>query len=169
MNEEIRRKSTREGQDIRDALQTKERIKEAEKKRREKREDDLARKRILDQIERDKADRKRKAEAEKAARAGVAPPQPTETEKKPPVQTAPKPAAAYSDARLRLQMPTAMITKSFPAESTLFEVAYAVKEEAGFEVSSFTTNFPKKTFEVDDFGMTLKEAGMVPSAALILK
>jgi len=35
-NEEIRRKSTKEGQDIKDALQQKERIKEAEKKRKEK-------------------------------------------------------------------------------------------------------------------------------------
>jgi hypothetical protein len=169
MNEEIRRKSTREGQDIRDALQTKERIKEAEKKRREKREDDLARKKILEQIEHDKAERKRKAELEKAARAGVPAPEPVEPAPKPSVPAAPKPAASYSEARLRLQMPSGMITKSFPVESTLFEVAFAVKEEAGFEVSSFTTNYPKKTFETTDFGMTLKEAGMVPSAALIVK
>jgi len=54
-------------------------------------------------------------------------------------------------------------------ESTLFEVAYALKEESGVEVQSFTQNFPKKIWGQTDFGMTLKEAGMVPSAALIVK
>jgi hypothetical protein len=59
--------------------------------------------------------------------------------------------------------------KNFPAETTLFEVAHAVAEESGTQVESFTTTFPKKTFYKDDFGMTLKEAGLVPSAALIVK
>jgi len=166
-NEEIRRKATKEGQDAKEALQAKERIKEAEKKRREKKEDELARKKILDQIAQDKADRKRKLEADRAARAGAAPPVTEE-----PVTvtaTAPKPAAAYTETRLRLQTPSGMSTKSFPVETTLFEVAHAIKEDSGFEVSSFSTNFPRKTFDSTDFGMTLKEAGMVPSAALIVK
>jgi UBX domain-containing protein 1/4 len=155
---------------VREALQTKERIKEAEKKRKEKREDELARKKILDQIARDKAERKRKAELEKATRSGAPAPAAVEEPAKPaPAPAAPKPAAAYTEARLRLQMPSGMMTKAFPVESTLFEVAFAVKEEKGFEVASFTTNFPKKTYDTTDFGMTLKEAGMVPSAALILK
>jgi len=166
-NEDIRRKSTKEGQDIKDALQNKERIKEAEQKRREKKEDALARKRTLDRLAEDKADRKRKADAEKAKREGKAVPLPAEAA--PAAPSAPKPASAYTDARLRLQMPSAMITKSFPAETTLFEVAFAIKEEANFEATSFTINFPRKVFDNSDFGMTLKEAGMVPSAALIVK
>jgi hypothetical protein len=36
------------------------------------------------------------------------------------------------------------------------------------QVNTFTQNFPKKKWERTDFGMTLKEAGMVPSAALIV-
>lgn len=59
--------------------------------------------------------------------------------------------------------------KTFPAETTLFEVAEALKAE-GNNVSSFTMNFPRKVFEgAVDFGKTLKEAGLVPSAALIVK
>jgi hypothetical protein len=166
-NEEIRRKSTKEGQDIKDALQQRERIKEAEKKRAEKKADELARKKVLEQIAIDKADRKRKADADKALRAGLAPPEPVvATPVKP---AAPKPAAAYTETRLRLQTPNGMSTKSFPVETTLFEVAHSIKEDSGFEVSSFSTNFPRKTFDSTDFGMTLKEAGMVPSAALIVK
>lgn len=82
---------------------------------------------------------------------------------------APKKATEYVETRLRLQTPGGTITKSFPVETTLFEVAHAVAQENGTEVTSFTTNFPKKTFDSTDFGQTLKEAGMVPSAALIVK
>ena len=60
--------------------------------------------------------------------------------------------------------------KTFPAETTLFEVAQAVQSESGVEVQSFTMTFPKKTFSGGiDFGKTLKEAGLVPSAVLIAK
>jgi hypothetical protein len=57
--------------------------------------------------------------------------------------------------------------KTFPVETTLFEVAHALEQD-GTSVSTFTTNFPKKTYDRSDFGMSLKEAGMVPSAALII-
>ncbi|KAK1908367.1 hypothetical protein P3342_009216 [Pyrenophora teres f. teres] len=57
--------------------------------------------------------------------------------------------------------------KTFPVETTLFEVAHALEQD-GMSVNTFTTNFPKKTYDRTDFGMTLKEAGMVPSAALII-
>jgi hypothetical protein len=62
-----------------------------------------------------------------------------------------------------------VVVKSFPVGTTLFEVAHAITQENGTEVQSFTTTFPKKTFDSSDFGQTLKEAGMVPSAALIVK
>jgi UBX domain-containing protein 1/4 len=177
-NEEIRRRATRESHDARDAVAARETAKDAERKRREKKEDELVRKRILDQIARDKQDRARKAEMDKAVRRGEALPaaEPASEEsaavspKKMPAADAPKAGPpVYAETRLRLQAPSATVMKSFPVETTLFEVAAAVAEEVGFEVSSFTTNFPKKTFSATEFGMTLKEAGMVPSAALILK
>jgi hypothetical protein len=169
-NDQIRRKATKESQDIREQLQNKERIKEAEQKRKEKRADELARKKILDQISKDKEDRKRKAELEKAQRAGNAPPAAPEPASVAAIgQVTSKPASAYTETRLRLQAPSGTVTKTFPVETTLFEVAYALKEESGVEVESFTQNFPKKVWDLTDFGMTLKEAGMVPSAALIVK
>ncbi len=121
------------------------------------------------QIEADKAERKRKADLERAARAGAAPPPEPVASKPTLVTAAASPSKAYTEARLRLQTPAATLQKNFGAETTLFEVAEAVGGETGIEVSSFTTNFPKRTYDREDFGMTLKEAGMVPSAALIVK
>ena len=59
--------------------------------------------------------------------------------------------------------------KTFPVETTLFEVASVVSQQTGCEVQSFTQNFPKKVFDSVDFGATLKELGLVPSASLIVK
>jgi len=168
-NEEIRRKSTKEGSDIKENLQKMEQIKEAAKKRQEKKDDDLQRKKILAQIEADKAERKRKADLEKAARAGGAVYVEPAAAAPTPAPSVTKTTADYKEARLRLQTPNGMITKSFPIETTLFEVAHAITQQNGSEVSSFTQNFPKKVFDATDFGQSLKEAGMVPSAVLIVK
>ncbi|KAK8202792.1 ubiquitin-related domain-containing protein [Phyllosticta capitalensis] len=163
-NDEIRRKATKETQDAKEALQAKERIKEAQAKRREKQEEIEARKRVQAQIEEQKAERRRKAEAEKAARLGQAPPEAAPAAAPAP----PKPSAAYTEARLRLQTANGTVQKTLPVETTLFEVAHQLQEEKGITVTNFTQTFPKKVFDSTDFGMTLKEAGMVPSAALIV-
>jgi hypothetical protein len=168
-NERIRMKNTKEGQDAKERLQQQEQIKEAEKKRREKAADVKARQAILAKIEEDKRVRREKAEREKAARSGVALPVAAEPAPAPVKPAAPKVTADYKEARLRLQTPAGTIMKSFPVETTLFEVAHAISEENGTQVSSFTQNFPRKVFDLTDFGQTLKEAGMVPSAALIVK
>lgn len=80
-----------------------------------------------------------------------------------------KPASAYTEARLRFQTSGGSITKTFPVETTLYEVASAVSQDTGSEVQSFTQNFPKKVFDAVDFRATLKELGLVPSASLIVK
>ena len=80
-----------------------------------------------------------------------------------------KPASAYTESRLRLQTPSGNVQKSFSVGTTLFEVAATLSGESGIEVQSFTQNFPKKTFEQIDFGATLKELGLVPSASLIVR
>ncbi|KAF2759593.1 hypothetical protein EJ05DRAFT_474675 [Pseudovirgaria hyperparasitica] len=167
-NEMIRRKATKESQDIKEQLQVKERLKEAQAKKKEKQDEIDARKRALAKIEADKQARREKAEAQKAQRAGLAPPEPA-APAAPTKTTAPKSSASYTEARLRLQTSNGTVTKTFPAETTLFEVAHAIAAENGVQASSFTTNFPKKSFELTDFGMTLKEAGMVPSSALVVK
>ncbi|KAF2117843.1 ubiquitin-related domain-containing protein [Lophiotrema nucula] len=169
-NEQIRMKATKESQDAKEALEKKERLKEAAEKKREKKAEEDAKKRVLAKLEADKQERKRKADIEKAARAGQAPPPPV-AEPSGPTSSGPttsKPASAYTETRLALQTPSGRVTKTFPVETTLFEVAHAMEQD-GVQVNTFNTTFPKKTFDRTDFGMTLKEAGFVPSAALIIK
>lgn len=83
---------------------------------------------------------------------------------------APKPKSDRPEARLRLQTESGNIMKTLSAETTLFELAQLVEGETGRPVSSFSTTFPKQTFEGDlDMSKTLKEAGFVPSSVLIVK
>lgn len=128
-----------------------------------------AKKRIKMKIEADKAERKRKAEEAKAAREGRAPEATS-------VPAAARPAAAapvknHNEARLRLQTAShGNITKALPVGTTLFELAQMVQGETGLPVSSFTMTFPRKVFEGEvDMSKTLKEAGLVPSAVLIVR
>jgi len=166
-NDQIRRKATKEQQDIKEDLAKKEQIKEAEAKRREKQADVEAKKRIQAKIAADKEERRLKNEREKAARAGqfaaVAEPTPVA---KPSV---PKTAGNYTEARLRLQTSAGTVQKTFPVDTTLFEVAQALSEEPGIQVTEFVQNYPKKIYDSSDFGQTLKEAGLVPSAALVVR
>ncbi|KAH7261841.1 ubiquitin-related domain-containing protein [Fusarium tricinctum] len=171
-NEQIRQKSTKESHEAKEELARKQQIKEAAQKRQEKLEDQEAKKRIKAKIEADKAERRRKAEEAKAAREGRAP----QAEAATPAggaaaaAAAAKPKSNHNEARLRLQTDGGNITKTLPAETTLFELAQQLQSETGNAVSSFTMTFPRKTFEGDvDFSKTLKEAGLVPSAVLIVK
>ncbi len=172
-NEEIRRKSTKETQDIKEDLKKKEQLKDAAAKKREKAAEVAAKERIKAKIAVDKEERRLKAEKEKAARDGRPPPDdggpaplPASSSAGP---SASKPASAYTEARLRLQTADGSVQKSFPVETTLFEVAAAVGQEKGMEVQSFTQNYPKKVFDRVDFGASLKELGLVPSASLVVR
>ena len=117
-------------------------------------------------------ERRRKAEEAKAAREGRAVPSASSssTPAPAPAPAAARPAATHNEARLRLQTPGGNVMKTLPAETTLFEVAQLLQSEDGVAVTRFVMNFPRKTFEGSiDFGKTLKEAGLVPSAALIVQ
>ncbi len=150
-------------------------MKQAAAKRREKQEEIAAKERIRAKIKADQEERRLRAEKEKAEREGRAPPPPSASTEPAPAPVAPgtvtsKPAAAYTETRLRLQTPSGTIQKSFSVDATLNEVAAAISSEKGVDVDSFTQNYPKKVFQRDaDFGQTLKQAGLVPSAALIVK
>jgi len=167
-NELIRRKKGQESEKIKEELKKKEQLKEVEKRKREKREEIAAKERVRQQIKETQEARRRQAEKEKAAREGKVVEEPTVAALKP---SAPRTPTAHSETRLQLRLPTSQppLVRTFPVETTLFEVAQAVKEERGFNVSSFTMTFPRKVYQQGvDFGITLKEAGMVPSCALLV-
>ncbi|KAJ5176317.1 uncharacterized protein N7482_002194 [Penicillium canariense] len=170
-NEEIRRKSTKESQDAKEELERKQMRKEEAKKRQEKLDEKAARDRVKARIEADKEERRRKAERERAERAGVAVPQEPAAAPAPAASgpVASKPASAYTETRLRFQTPKGNIMKTLPVTTTLFEVAAALKQEDGLEVQSFTQTFPKKVFDGEFFGESLKELGLVPSASLVIQ
>lgn len=131
----------------------------------------MAKEKIKAKIAADKEERRAKAEKEKAQREGLAPPpQPEALEASSAAKSSgSKPAAAYTDTRLRLQTSGGSVQRSFPVQTTLSEVASALSQDPGIEVHSFTQNFPKKIFGSADFGLTLKELGLVPSASLIVQ
>lgn len=164
-SQKIRMKSTRETQDLKEELARKEQIKQAAKKRQEQLADVEAKRKIKAKIEADKAERKRKQDEAKAAREGRV----VEEAAAAPAPVAKPAAAAHAQARLAFQGPGGTIQKTFPAETTLLEVAQQIASEVGFEPSSFTMTFPKQTFERSDFNLTLKEAKLTPSARLIVK
>jgi hypothetical protein len=168
-------KSTKEVQDIKEELAKNEQIKAA-KKRAEKAEDLAAKRRIQEKIAADKEARRLKAESEKAAREGRAPPPDPSLAAASASQASHASSSAsavkkeVTEARLRLQTSAGVVMKTFPVETTLFEVAQALESDPGVPVESFTMTYPKKTFSGSvDFGKTLKEAGLVPSAVLIVK
>jgi len=164
-------KATRETQDLKEELQKKEQMRQAAKKREEKAADLEAKRRIKEQIEADKRERQRKADEAKALREGRSlPPQDAESSVA-PAPAAPKPKTSNTnEARLKLQTSQGVLTKTLPADTTLFEVAQMIEQEQGIAVTSFSINFPRKTFTGGvDFSKTLKEAGFVPSAAVNVK
>lgn len=146
-------------------------MKEAAAKKREKLEEVEAKKRIKAKIEADKEERRLKAERERAERAGVAPPPPPAAAPAPTTSgpVASKPASAYTETRMRFQTSKGNVMKTFPVTTTLFEVAAALKQDEGLDVQSFTQNFPKKVFDAEYFGESLKELGLVPSASLVIQ
>jgi len=171
MNEKLRMKSTKEFQTIKEDLEKKERLKEAAAKRQEKLNDVAAKKRIQEKIAADKEERRLKAEKIKAEREGRAPPpDPSVTAAVAAAPVVNKPANSHTETRLRLQTPSGSLQKTFSVDTTLFEVAQTIEAEGGTHVETFTITYPKKTFQGSiDFGKTLKEAGLVPSAVLIVK
>ncbi|PYH45172.1 uncharacterized protein BP01DRAFT_357119 [Aspergillus saccharolyticus JOP 1030-1] len=170
-NEEIRRKANKDSQDVKEELERKQRLKEAEQKKKDKLADIEAKQRVKARIEADKQERRLRAEREKAERAGVAPPAqavpvPAATTSGP---VASKPASAYTETRLRFQTPKGNVMKTLPVTTTLFEVAAALKQEDGIEVQSFVQNFPRKVFNAEFFGESLKDLGLIPSASLVIQ
>lgn len=146
-------------------------MKEAQKKRQERQDDIEAKKRVKAKIEADKEARRLKAEREKADRAGQAPP-PQPAPAAGPTTSGPiasKPASAYTETRMRFQTPKGNVMKTFPVTTTLFEVVAALKEQDDVDATSFLQTFPRKVFNNEFFGESLKDLGLIPSASLVIQ
>ncbi|RXK35574.1 DNA-binding protein [Tremella mesenterica] len=169
-NEALRRKAGQDVNRIREDLELKEAQKLAAQKKREKVEEAKARAAIKAQIELDKKAREEKAAREKALREGNAP-----KEAEPVVAVKPSAAIKSSDnpetrLQVRLSVGGPPLTKTFPSDNTLIDVAeWVASENLAYNVDTVTlaTTFPRKTYSREEMKKTLKENGLTPSAVLL--
>lgn len=173
VNEAIRRKAGKEIGKIKEDMKLKEAMKEAEAKKREKIEDARAKAAVKAQIEADKKARAEKAAREKALRDG----QPlTATSSAVPATPAVASISVaskdFKETRLQIRMATGgqPYTTTLPSDAPLREVAeFLAGQSLAIDVDTvtLTQQFPRKTFAQADFGKSLKDLGLTPSAVLI--
>uniref|UniRef100_A0A1I7ULE7 UBX domain-containing protein n=1 Tax=Caenorhabditis tropicalis TaxID=1561998 RepID=A0A1I7ULE7_9PELO len=133
----------------------------AEQRRREKSEDEIARKRVLEQIRLDK-------EARKARSAGQPIP-----EEKPAAPSAPvvvAPPKDYNTTTLQFRLVDGQtVRQQFQANEPLAMVrAWIETNHANGVPFSLMTPFPRKVFTEDDMGTPLKALNLVPSANIVI-
>ncbi|KAE9392890.1 hypothetical protein BT96DRAFT_979173 [Gymnopus androsaceus JB14] len=178
-NESLRRKAGKDMAKVKEDLQAKEAIKEAQQKKRDKIEEAKARAAVKAQIEADKKARAEKAAREKALREGRPiedPAASTSTS----TAAAPTPAAStsgvagkdFKETRLQIRMSTGgqPYTTTLPSDSPLSAVAEFLAAQTltvSVETVTFAQHFPRKTFSSADSSKSLKELGLTPSAVLI--
>jgi len=177
-NEAIKRKQGKDLNKIKEDLKAKEIVKEAEQRRRDKIADAKAKAAVKAQIEADKKARAERFAREKALREG----RPIVDAPSTSAPSAPVAAASsassgvagknFKDTRLQIRLASggAPYTTTLPSDATLREVAEFVAAQTldvTVDTVSFTQQFPRKTFSDADFGKTLRELGLTPSAALI--
>ncbi|TYJ52970.1 hypothetical protein B9479_006391 [Cryptococcus floricola] len=171
-NEAIRRKAGQDTGKIREDMKIKEMQKDVERKKREKLEDAKARAAIKAQIEADKKERAEKAAREKALRDGTSAPAPAPAAAAPARPASNVKSSENPETRLQVRMHTggAPITKTFPSESKLREVAeWIASENLAYDVDTvaLSMTFPRKKFTSADMSKTLKENGLTPSAVIM--
>lgn len=168
--EKSRRKMGKEMTNIKQKMELQEAQKIANERKREKMEERLARQRVKDQIARDRAER-----AEKFGKCGTD--IPSDNAAAPATTAQPvQPAAAvekkqHTTCKLQFRLTNgSTITATFQATDTLETVRSYVQENRtdGSAPFNLMTTFPRKTYTDGDLGTSLQEAGLVPSAVLIL-
>ncbi|CCD69888.1 UBX domain-containing protein 1 [Caenorhabditis elegans] len=131
----------------------------AQDRRREKNEDEIARKRVLEQIRLDKEARKAKASGQPVPEAKPAP------------SAAPvAPPKDYSTTTLQFRLLDGQtVRQQFEANEPLAMVrAWVETNHANGVPFTLMTPFPRKVFTEDDMGTPLKVLNLVPSANVIL-
>lgn len=173
VNEALRRKAGKEIGKVKEDMKLKEAMKEADAKKREKIEDARARAAVKAQIEADKKARAEKAAREKALRDGQ--PLPVTSSAVPATPAVASTSVArkdFKETRLQIRMAAGgqPYTTTLPSDAPLRAVAeFLAGQSLAIDVDTVTLaqQFPRKTFAQADFGKTLKDLGLTPSAVLI--
>ncbi|CAN6662108.1 hypothetical protein TRVA0_034S00100 [Trichomonascus vanleenenianus] len=166
-NEELMMKRDKEHRKLAEEQKQKEAMKDAEKRRREAREDVLAKKKILAQIEADrKARQAAKAEASGAAPAPAAKPA-AAPKPAPPAHS--RPDYIVSNLRFRLPGQAAPYTKTYPVDVPVKDVIDDVSSQSGIPASRVVLmlTFPTRKLTIAQGDQTLKEAGLINSIVMV--
>lgn len=129
----------------------------------EKKEEQLARKRVLDQIAQDKADRAAKFNQNIPRTSSPSPATTSATSNQRTNQS--------NVAKLQFKLPDGSTRlNEFSNGSSLQEVRNYVSQTLGFAANGFvlSTTFPKRTFTNDDNSKTMSELGLVPNAVMLI-
>jgi len=154
----------------------KEQLRQIEKDKRLAREEKLAKLRVKEQIEADKKARREKAEQDRLARLGQAPPAAAAVS----APAAPKAASSANHTTARVQIrpssipgAPANIVKTLPAIATMHDLAQSLVADGltGYSVdrAKFMQVYPRKEYSRSDWGKQLKDlGGLVPSGTVML-
>lgn len=162
--EKIRRKTGQELLSMKQRFKEEEMKRDAEERRREKAEAKLERQRILEQIERDKADRR-----EKFSMKG---PQPAPVAAAVPVSVVSQPKTEYTECRLQIRLTNGETLKeTFQPNEQLAAVRLYVQlnRTDGDGAFCLLSAFPRQVYTEDDMEKSLSSLGLVPSAVLMVK
>ncbi|KZT59107.1 hypothetical protein CALCODRAFT_431520 [Calocera cornea HHB12733] len=174
-NEAIRRRAGRDAGAIREDLEKKEAIKQAQQARQDKIAEAKAKAAVKAQIEADKRARAEKAAREKALREGKV----YDAAAGPAVQPTAAAAATsanagvkgkdYPETRLQIRLASGgqPYTTTLSSDAPLSEVAeFVASQNLAFSADTVTLSmhFPRKTFSPSDMKRSLRELGLTPSA-----
>ncbi|XP_011314778.1 UBX domain-containing protein 1 [Fopius arisanus] len=164
--EKFRIKSGKEIAEARRRLEELEMKKLLEQRKREKEEDRIARQKIREQIEADKAARRAK-QAEESGQPAVSATSPTT-----PTSVAPAPKRDYNQTKIQIRLTNGeTLTQSFGSKEQLSAVRLYVEMHRTDPPGPFNlmTSFPRKVFQTDDYDAPLDVLGLVPSAVVIVQ
>lgn len=141
--------------------------KEVEERKRQKEADRIAKENVRKQLEADKLERKREAEEKKMMAAGKAISPPVSVN---PSTTTSNASKDYSEARIQIRIPSGPpLTKIFSASDPLSAIYDFCKQSGVVGDFKLMQTFPRKVLSGDDLKRTLKDLGLIPSAALVVQ
>nr|CAB3267477.1 UBX domain-containing protein 1 [Phallusia mammillata] len=166
-NEKARRKQGQDISKIKADIHFKEAQRLAEIRKREKKEDLIARQKIKEQIARDRADKKAQEEKSKQAKVEQAASVAASSQ-----QTSSPVKKDHTHARLQMRLPNgSQMVQQFNAQEPLSAVRLYVelnRKDGNTDPFDLMTAFPKKVFTSEEMEMPLSMLGLCPSAVLMV-
>ncbi|KDE04163.1 hypothetical protein MVLG_05388 [Microbotryum lychnidis-dioicae p1A1 Lamole] len=174
-NDAIHRKTGKDQAQIKADLQLKAAQQEAAQRAKDKLEDAKARATIKAQIEADKKARLEKAKKEKALREGGIVDVGEEAAEIAAgtsaggLKSASAPVKTYDQTRLQIRVPDGPpLVHAVASTETLGAVVEWIQGQTGLDEPGLSSAFPRKTYSPSEYGKTMSELGLAPSAVLMV-